>query len=119
MSEENRTVGIGNHGASRLPSVEVDCYYIAFQDILDAWRKPLKKSGDEPFGGKSSEDLSKKKLDEILVGDDIEAAAVLHSAIEEFAQELAFVTRRYLKSKAWEKTEAIVVGGGFRQSRIC
>ncbi len=134
MSEENRTVGIGNHGASRLPSVEVDSYNIelkdedgflgdraskgAFQDILDAWRKPLKKSGDDPFGGKSSEDLGKKKLDEILVGDDIEAAAVLHSAIEEFAQELAFVTRRFLKSKAWEKTEAIVVGGGFRQSRI-
>lgn len=134
MSDENRTVGIGNHGASRLPSVEVDSYNIelkdedgflgdraskgAFQDILDAWRKPLKKSGDDPFGGKSSEDLGKKKLDEILVGDDIEAAAVLHSAIEEFAQELAFVTRRFLKSKAWEKTEAIVVGGGFRQSRI-
>jgi predicted NBD/HSP70 family sugar kinase len=134
MSEENRTVGIGNHGASRLPSVEVDSYNIelkdedgflgdraskgAFQAILEAWRKPLKKSGDAPFGGKSSEDLGKKKLDEILVGDDIEAAAVLHSAIEEFAQELAFVTRRFLKSKAWEKTEAIVVGGGFRQSRI-
>jgi len=134
MSDENRTVGIGNHGASRLPSVEVDSYNIelkdedgflgdraskgAFQDILDAWRKPLKKSGDDPFGGKSSEDIGKKKLDEILVGDDIEAAAVLHSAIEEFAQELAFVTRRFLKSKAWEKTEAIVVGGGFRQSRI-
>jgi hypothetical protein len=134
MSEENRTVGIGNHGASRLPSVEVDSYNIelkdedgflgdraskgAFQAILEAWRKPLKKSGDDPFGGKSSEDIGKKKLDEILVGDDIEAAAVLHSAIEEFAQELAFVTRRFLKSKAWEKTEAIVVGGGFRQSRI-
>src|SRR3569623_1543980 len=134
MSEENRTVGIGNHGASRLPSVEVDSYNIelkdedgflgdraskgAFQDILDAWRKPLKKSGDDPFGGKASVDLGKKKLDEILIGDDVEAAAVLHSAIEEFAQELAFVTRRFLKSKAWEKTEAIVVGGGFRQSRI-
>jgi len=134
MSEENRTVGIGNHGASRLPSVEVDSYNIelkdedgflgdraskgAFQDILEAWRKPLKKSGDDPFGGKASSELSKKKLDEILVGDDVEAAALLHSAIEGFAQELAFVTRRFLKSKAWEKTEAIVVGGGFRQSRV-
>ena len=134
MAEDNRTVGIGNHGAFRLPSVEVDSYNIelkdedgflgdraskgAFQDILEAWRKPLKKSGDDPFGGKASSELSKKKLDEILVGGDVEAAAVLHSAVEDFAQELAFVTRRFLKSKAWDKTEAIVVGGGFRQSRI-
>jgi hypothetical protein len=41
-----------------------------------------------------------------------------HSAIEEFAQELAYVTRRFLKTKAWEKTERIVVGGGFRDSRL-
>ena len=42
----------------------------------------------------------------------------MHSAIEEFAQELAYVTRRFLKTKAWAGTECIVVGGGFRQSRI-
>mgnify|MGYP003352537577 CR=1 FL=1 len=46
------------------------------------------------------------------------ASAVVHSAIEEFAQELAYVTRRFLKSKAWAGTERIVVGGGFRQSRV-
>ena len=39
-------------------------------------------------------------------------------AIEEFAQELAYVTRRFLKTKAWAKTERIVVGGGFRESRL-
>ncbi len=69
-------------------------------------------------GGKASEDISKKKLDEILGGDDAEAAVLVHSAIEEFAHELAYVTRRFLKTKAWDKTEAIIVGGGFRQSRI-
>ena len=42
----------------------------------------------------------------------------MHSAIEEFAQELAYVTRRFLKTKAWADTERIVVGGGFRQSRV-
>ena len=57
-------------------------------------------------------------LDAILVGDDTEASAVVHSAIEDFAQELAYVTRRFLKTKAWEKTERIVVGGGFRDSRL-
>jgi predicted NBD/HSP70 family sugar kinase len=54
----------------------------------------------------------------MLVGDDVEASAVVHSAIEEFAQELAYVTRRFLKTKAWAKTERIVVGGGFRDSRL-
>ena len=53
-----------------------------------------------------------------MIGEDTEASAVVHSAIEDFAQELAHVTRRFLKSKAWEKTERIVVGGGFRDSRL-
>jgi hypothetical protein len=42
----------------------------------------------------------------------------VHSAIEDFAQELAHVTRRFLKTKAWARTERIVVGGGFRDSRL-
>jgi len=62
--------------------------------------------------------IAKRVLDKILVGDDVEAAAVVHSAIEEFAQELAHVTRRFLRSKAWEKTDRSVVGGGFRDSRL-
>ncbi len=49
---------------------------------------------------------------------DIDAAAVIHSAIEEYAQELALVVRRFLKTKAWDGTERIVMGGGFRESRI-
>ena len=44
--------------------------------------------------------------------------ALVHGAIEEFAQELAYVTGRFLKTKAWAGTERIVVGGGFRQSRV-
>jgi predicted NBD/HSP70 family sugar kinase len=135
MAEDTITaVGIGQNGATRLPSVEVDSYNIeikdedgflgdraskgAFKKILDGWRKPLKKTDEDPLGGTASEDLSKKQLDAILVGDDVEAAAVVHSAVEDFAQELAYVTRRFLKTKAWDKTEAIVVGGGFRQSRL-
>jgi predicted NBD/HSP70 family sugar kinase len=128
------TTGIAAHGASRLPSVEIDSFNIelkddegfigdraskgAFRDILEKWRKPLRKTGEDPFGKEPSESISKKVLDAILVGDDTEASAVVHSAIEEFAQELAYITRRFLKSKAWEKTERIVVGGGFRDSRL-
>jgi hypothetical protein len=135
MADETiKTTGIAAHGASRLPSVEVDSFNIelkddegflgdraskgAFRDILDKWRKPLRKSGEDPFGNEASENISKKVLDAILVGEDIEASAVVHSAIEVFAQELAYVTRRFLKTKAWEKTERIVVGGGFRGSRL-
>jgi predicted NBD/HSP70 family sugar kinase len=128
------TTGIAAHGASRLPSVEVDSFNVelkdekgflgdraskgAFRDILDKWRKPLRKSGEDPFGKEPSENISKKTLDAVLVGDDTEAAAVVHSAIEDFAQELAYVTRRFLKSKSWDKTERVVVGGGFRDSRL-
>src|SRR6195952_2519267 len=128
------TTGIAGHGAARLPSVEIDSFNIelkddegylgdraskgAFRKILERWRKPLRKSGEDPFGKEPSENIGKKVLDAILIGDDTEASAVVHSAIEDFAQELAYVTRRFLKTKAWEKTERIVVGGGFRDSRL-
>jgi hypothetical protein len=128
------TTGIAHHGAVRLPSVDVDSFNIelkdderflgdraskgAFREIFDRWRKPLRKTGKDPFGDVPSEEISKKALDDMLVGDDTEASAVVHSAIEEFAQELAHVTRRFLATKAWAKTERIVVGGGFRDSRL-
>lgn len=129
-----KATGIAHHGASRLPSVDVDSFNIeikdedgflgdraskgAFREILEAWRKPLRRSGEDPFGDEPSDKISRKALDAVLVGDDTEATAVVHSAIEEFAQELAYVTRRFLKTKAWARTECIVVGGGFRASRL-
>jgi predicted NBD/HSP70 family sugar kinase len=90
----------------------------AFQRILDDLRKPLKKNGDDPLGKKAANEISKSSLDEILLGDDVAAAALVHGAIEEFARELAYVTQRFFKTKAWADTECIVVGGGFRQSRV-
>ena len=90
----------------------------AFRKIFDRWRKPLRKTGEDPFGKEPSDQISKKTLDAILIGDDTEASALVHSAIEDFAQQLAYVTRRFLKTKAWAKTERIMVGGGFRDSRL-
>lgn len=129
-----KATGIAQHGASRLPSVDVDSFNIeikddegflgdraskgAFREILEEWRKPLRKSGEDPFGDEPSDRISRKALDAVLIGADTEATAVVHSAIEDFAQELAYVTRRFLKTKAWAKTECIVVGGGFRASRL-
>jgi predicted NBD/HSP70 family sugar kinase len=135
MAEDTgTTTGIARHGATRLPSVDVDSFNIelkdddgflgdraskgAFREILDTLRKPLKKNGDDPLGSKSAEEIGKSGLDEALLGDDIHASALVHGAIEAFAQELAYVTRRFLKTKAWADTERIVVGGGFRQSRV-
>jgi predicted NBD/HSP70 family sugar kinase len=135
MAEDTvTTTGIARHGATRLPSVEVDSFNIelkdedgflgdraskgAFRDILDGLRKPLKKNGDDPLGKKPAEEIAKSDLDQALVGDDVGAAALVHGAIEEFAQELAYVTGKFLKTKAWADTERIVVGGGFRQSRV-
>src|SRR6516164_3454846 len=135
MAEDTpTTAGIGRHGATRLPSVDVDSFNIelkddegflgdraskgAFRKIFDRWRKPLRNTGKDPFGDVPSETISKKTLDDMLIGDDTEASAVVHSAIEEFAQELAYVTRRFLKTRAWARTERIVVGGGFRDSRL-
>src|SRR4051794_19455329 len=135
MTEQIITrTGLGRHGASRLPSVEVDSFNLelkdddgflgdraskgAFRQILETLRKPLKKAGEDPLGRKSAEAIGKSTLDEKLIGDDIHAAALVHGAIEEFAQELAYVTERFLKNKAWAGTERIVVGGGFRESRV-
>jgi hypothetical protein len=128
------TTGIAGHGASRLPSVDIDSFNIelkdedgflgdraskaAFRKILDGWRKPLRKTGEDPFGDEPSDKISKKLLDAVLAGEDAEASAVVHSAIEDFAQELAYVTRRFLRTKAWDGTERIIVGGGFRESRL-
>src|ERR1700709_1820760 len=135
MAEDTiTTTGIARHGATRLPSVEVDSFNVeikddegflgdraskgAFRKILDELREPLKKNGDDPLGSKSAVAIPKSALDQALVGDDTAAAALVHGAIEEFAQELAYVTGRFLKTKAWADTERIVVGGGFRQSRV-
>jgi hypothetical protein len=134
MAEDIVATGIARHGATRLPSVDVDSFNVelkdddgflgdrackgAFRKILEDLRKPLKKSGEDPLGGKSAAKLSKSELDQALSGDDVGAAALVLGAIEEFARELAYVTSRLLKLKAWADTERIVVGGGFRQSRV-
>jgi len=125
---------LGPHGARVLPAVEVDSYNLelkdedgflgdrasrqAFHDILEKWRKPLRKGGEDPFGDTDSHDLSRGKLSEILTDGDPKAAALIQSAISDYAAELATVVRRFLKAKAWADTERIAIGGGFREGRI-
>jgi predicted NBD/HSP70 family sugar kinase len=92
---------------------------VAFREILSGLRKALRQSGDgDPLGERHNRKISKRKLEGLLAKGDAKAAAVVLSAIEDFAQELAAVIRRFLRLKAWQDTQAIVIGGGFRADRI-
>ena len=122
------------HGATTLPSVEVDSYNLeiedgdgffgdraskgAFWSLVEKWRKPLRESGDDPFGDTPTAKLGKKQLEVLLTKGGPAAAALVQSAVEEFAHALATVIRRFLKHKRWQGTECIVIGGGFRDSRL-
>ncbi len=131
-SEEHPT--LPTHGARQLPSVLVDSYSLeledeegyagdkankgAFSKILDEMRAALRDSGEDPFGDKPSSEISRKKLGAVLSKGEPEAAAMIHGAVENFAQQFRGVIRRFLKLKSWRDTECIIVGGGFRASRI-
>jgi predicted NBD/HSP70 family sugar kinase len=122
------------HGAARLPAVTVESYNVevkddegfvgdrankgAFQDLLGKWRKIARRGGEDPLGEKETEEIVKKELDRVLAEGNPEAAVIVQSAIEDFAQELATVIKRFLKLKAWRDTERLVIGGGFSGRRV-
>jgi predicted NBD/HSP70 family sugar kinase len=122
------------HGASSLPGITVDSYSLelededgfagdkaskgAFLEILERIREPLRQLGEDPLGKSPSSEISRKKLGALLEKGEPEAAAVVQSAVEDFAQQLQATIRRFLKLKSWRDTECIVVGGGFRASRV-
>lgn len=87
----------------------------AFVHLIDAWRERLRAVDDDPLGETPT---AGPKLDQALVGGDLQASGLILSAIEEFAQELAGVIRRFLVLPEWQGTQAIVVGGGLRASRV-
>ena len=122
------------HAELVLPSVTVDTYneelrdedgFVgdrasgrAFRAILDDWRERLAQTGEDPLGDKATQDTSKSQLDKLLESGDPVAAGLIHSAVEEFAQELATVVRRFLRLEKWKGTERIVIGGGLSSSHI-
>ena len=135
MSEpESSKVEIAQHGATHLPSVEVDAYNAelrdsegfigdrasnrAFRSILQDWRERLRQVDEDPLGDVATEDISKKKLDKIIAEGNAEAAGLVHGVIEEFAQEFVAVIHRLLRLKSWHDTERLVVGGGLSNSRV-
>lgn len=122
------------HGASELPLLTVDTYSSelrgkngflgddankkTFRNKLEEFRKLMRLDGNDPLGKTSTKELSKKKIDAFLQGDDPDAVAIVMGAIEGFAQDFSGVIEKFLKHKTWAKTERIVIGGGFRQGRV-
>lgn len=123
-----------SHGADLLPSVHVDGYNIglkdqdgfigdkastgAFLEKLEELRRLYRKSGDDPLGEEATDEIKRQQIDEMLIGEDLRCAALVHGALEEFARSLSSVVKRFLRTRAWRRTQRIVIGGGFRESRV-
>jgi hypothetical protein len=135
VSEARVISSVLRHGAAQLPGIVVDSYNVDLQDsqgfvgdrasrrafvaLVEDWRERLRKLGhDDPLGKISPDELKKKKLDKLLLEGEPEAAALVHSAMEEFAQELVGVVCRFLRLKEWRETHSILIGGGFRASLL-
>lgn len=126
--------GLPTHGASVLPSVTVDSYNLEIEDadgfigdkanqrsfrrMLEEARDLLREDGPDPLGEEKSEALSKKTLEAFLAKGDPQAAAIVQTAVENFAGQLASVIKRFMRQKTWRDTECIVFGGGFRAGRV-
>jgi len=125
----------GVHGSLILPRVEILSYNIELKDedggflgdraskkalaaIFDRARKTVAKGGQDPFGDRPSSEIGKSEMDKALAKGDPETAGLIHTVVEEFAQDFASVVRRLLKEKSWRDVERIVVGGGMRGHRI-
>jgi hypothetical protein len=84
---------VAAHGATRLPSVDLDSYNVelkddegflgdraskgAFRKLIENWRSALRRLGADPLGEDSSEELTKKRLDDLLARGDPEAAGII------------------------------------------
>lgn len=122
------------HGADELPCVRVESYnleirdgkgYIgdrasgrAFRALLDKVQDEAGDMAEDALGDVRAAELKKKEWDRLLTEGDADQAAIIHSAVEEFSQNLAAVVRRYLDHKSWKKVSRVVVGGGLRRSRV-
>jgi hypothetical protein len=120
--------------AMELPEVTVDSYNLelcdadgfigdhasnrAFMEIVEELRQAMRRIGNDPLGDEPTRHMGKKTIDGFLRGGSLEAAGLIQCAIEEFAQVLAAVIRRFLKEEGWRGTERIIAGGGLRGSRV-
>jgi hypothetical protein len=131
MAEKRVTNGVVTHGSASLPSVTLDSFNLelkdedgfvgdhaskgAFDEFLAGWRDRLRKLGDDPLGDAK---LSRRELEKALKDGPPEAAGLVHGTIEDFAQQLVSVIRRFLRTSGWKDTGRIAIGGGLRGSRL-
>src|SRR3954447_13087837 len=96
MSDRIRPASTVVHGAAELPSVIVDSYNLELRDndgfigdraskrafvaIVEDWREKLRRIGDDPLGDEPTNEISKKKLDELVKSGESEAAGLVHGA---------------------------------------
>lgn len=123
------------HGAAELRGIRIVDYSVdlpvgdgqlgdrashrAFDAILTEWRRRLVKGGGtDPFGLDPDAEVPREALDAALAGGAPEAAGLVQGAIEDFARNLAAVIRRFLALPDWGGTQRVVIGGGFRSTRI-
>ena len=134
MIAKKAASAIGPHGAKELPLVGVESYNLelkddegfigdraskgAFYALLEEARAQVSEVADDPLGDKPAEEIGKKRLDKLLAEGSPDAACLIQGAAEEFAQRLVGVVRRFIRLKAWRDVTRVVVGGGFRESRV-
>jgi hypothetical protein len=123
------------HGARVLPRVEVTSYNLeisegsefvgdrankaALIDLVEDWRKIVSQNGDDPLAGISKKRLSRAAMEKLLKKGAPEAAGVIQSAINDFAERLVQVIEKYSASVAeWKNVKLVIVGGGLSGSAI-
>lgn len=125
--------GLGVHGAATLTAVTVDACNsqlreedgfvgdrarrAAFFESLERWRK-IATIKHSVLGNAPTAELSKSLIDQALAEGKPREQALILSAIEDYAGELAAVLRRLLRTKDWRDTERVAVGGGLAASRF-
>src|SRR5688500_16381082 len=102
QAERPSSTAFPPHGAAELPSVSVDACNAelrtpegflgdrasnrAFKGLLAEWRRRLRRVDEDPLGDTPAEAIGRRQLDKLLVEGDPEAAGLVHSVVEEFAQ---------------------------------
>ena len=89
----------------------------AFKQLVKDLRLELKETGGDPIEDEPAE-LTRRRIDKLLKEGDAPSAGVILSIVEQFAENVAKVVKSLIKLKSWGDVERIVVGGGFRDSRV-
>ncbi|MFT0859551.1 ROK family protein [Ancylobacter sp. G4_0304] len=122
------------HGAERLTAVTVDACNsqlrdedgfigdrarrAAFFEALERGRALWPADALPMLGDTALDAISKKQVDELLENGSPAEQALVLSAVEDYAGELATVIRRLLRTKDWRDTRRIAIGGGLREGRF-